>query len=306
MADKVDYQSAAIAALTAAEAEAPPEAPAAEAAAEPVEPVEGDEPAAEGTPPADPVKAEAPPAEPAKKDATKTWADVAREKAANRAAKAELAADRAKISRAEALLAAAESGDAMGLLAAAKIPWSAAAKQVIEGGKTDPKTDEKQPVNLEQEVAELKAEIRAGKAEKQMNAVLGQIKEKAGKYKYVSGLEAEKDVFDYLKAYHAETGEMPGDNLEESIEIACEAVELHLSKSGERWKKVLTDPGSGDKKDLKSASPSGTASKQAARTLTNDVGSGPRGSDPAKPKVLKTEDDYRSAALAAFLAQSPE
>lgn len=303
-AEKASYQEAAIAALTAAEAgetppateETPPaaEEPVAEAAEEPSEEGEGEE---------KPPEAEKPPEEKPKPKAEKTWEEIAREKAKNREAAKELAAEKARLARADALIAAAESGDALGLLAAAKIPWSKAAKQVLEGGRAEEPAPEKaEPqTKLEKEVAELKAELQQRRYAEAKTKFMGQIKEIGKDFKYVSGLEAEDDVFQFMDDYYRKTGEQLGDSIEESIQIACEAVERDLSKKGQRWSKVLTDTGSANKAEGKQASPS-TASKQV-RTLTSDTGSGPRSVNPVKNQSgPKSEADYRNDALKAFLA----
>lgn len=306
--EKASYQEAAIAALTAAEAgETPPAAPEEPAAEAPEAPPAAEEPASEGEEPESDEK----PAEQAEKPeekkpakAEKTWEEIAREKAKLREERQASAAEKARLTRAEALLQAAESGDALGLLAAAKIPWSKAAKQVLEGGKAEepaPEADEKPASKLEREVAELKAELQAAKYEKAKTKLMDKIKETGQGFKFVSGLEAENEVFDFMDAYYRKTGEQLGDSLEESIQIACEAVDRDLAKKGDRWKKVLISGGSENKGEGKPAVPS-TASKQV-RTLTNDTGSGPRSVNPVKTQSgPKSDSDYRNDALKAFLA----
>lgn len=316
MADKVDYQNAALAALTAAESGQPvpePETPPAdESAGEIVETTEEPDGKLEAPKPDEAEEKEEKPAEPPPPDKkAKTWEEIAREKAKVRAEKEALARDADRVRRAEALLQAAESGDAMGLLAAAKIPWSKAAKQVIDGGKSDPTEPEKKAPesDLAAQVAELKAELQAAKVEKAKGNLLTKIKEKASasdQFKFVAGLEAESQAMDYMVRYFNETGENLGETLEESIEIALSAVEQNLSKTGERWKKVLIPAGSENKGNGKPASPSVTSSKPVAKTLTHDTGSGPKGSTPVKPKGPKSTEDYQSEALASYLAASPE
>lgn len=310
MSDKVDYQSAALAALTSAESgEAAPPAEVPGTTNGAVDSLEGNTAVEEtGEEPDGKLEAAAPPkVEPKKIE--KTWQQIAADKAKLREEKKAMEANRSNDTRAQAMLQAAQAGDAMGLLAAAGIPWSAAARQVIEGGRTDPnKQQEPKEPDIREEMRALKAELQQAKTEKAKNGILDQIRGKAkadGRFKYTTGLEAEHEAFEFLRQYHAETGELPGENLDESIEIALEAVEQNLAKTGEKWSKVLTKGGSGDTRNNATASPSGTASQQAARTLTNDAGSGPRSAS-AKPKVLKSTEDYQSEALANLLAASAD
>lgn len=320
MSDKQNYQSAALAALTAAESgELPPEpetapAPEGETRSEDVveveadgklEAVEEDQPDAEEKPE---VKAE-PKAEPEKP----SWEEIARKKREEREAKKAAEQSNALSIKAKAMVAAAESGDAMGLLAAAGISWSQAAKQVIDGGKADQKApakkdDDENP--LVREVRELKAKIADREAREQTQGFLSKIKTAASaaaeKFVFVSELGAEEEVFGFLQRYAAETGELPGNNVDESIEIALEAVEAQHRKKAEKYKNGLTKLGSGNKTDLKKAAPSTASKSQVATTLTNDAGSGPRASVPAKPKVLKATEDYQRDALASLLAASAE
>lgn len=249
--------------------------------------------------------------EPEKKDPPKDWEKIAREKAeARRKAEAEKLSQADQI-KANALLEAARSGDAMSLLTAAGIPWSAAAQQVINGGKAadkkaDPeKQDGKELSPIEKELAEVKAELQAQKYERSKAKVMDQIKTIAGsKAPLVRALEAEDEVFAFLDQYVRETGEKPAETLEESIEIACEAVEMRHRKKGEKYRDALTKLGSGNNKDPKQATPS-TASNKVAKTLTNDTGSGPRSVSPVKTKVARSEEDYRLEAL-KVLESGPE
>lgn len=305
--DSSSYQEAAVAALSSEAAPANEDiAPSEESAPEPeaaiveteeepdghLEPVEGEK------------KAEAAPAkeEPPKKD----WEKIAKEKAAARVK----AAEEAEAPKMKALLAAAKAGDAMSLLAAAGIPWSAAAQQVIDGGKVEAKKQEQQSEpesDIQKELREIKAELNARKYTEAKGKLMDKIKEAAtASAPFVAGLEAEEEVFEFLDRYYRETGEQPGETLEESIEIACEAVEQKLRKKGEKWKNVLTNPGSGNTRNgSKQVSPS-AASNRVAKTLTNDTGAGPRSVNPAKPKVAKTEQDYREETLKVLLGSSPE
>lgn len=330
MADKQNYQSAALAALTAAEGgELPPEpenAPTPEGETRSDEIVETDvdgklesvEESDDGEGDGAPKEDKPPAPKPEEKQPSKvekTWEQIAKEKREAREARKAAEQANALGAKGKAMLAAAEAGDAMGLLAAAGISWSQAAKQVIDGGKADPKAPavkkpEEDENPLAKEVRELKAKIAEREAREQTQGFLSKIKSAAAaapdRFLFVSELEAEEEVFGFLQRYAAETGELPGDNVEESIEIALEAVEKQHRKKAEKYQKGLTKLGSGNKSDPKKAAPSTASKQQVATTLTNDAGAGPRSVNPAKPKVPKTEKDYQSAALASLLAASAD
>jgi hypothetical protein len=300
-----DKEAAFSAALKLAEAPAPapeaaPEAGAAPDAPPAPNPDQENSPDAEsevepeGETPAAPAKAEPPkPADPPKPDkVTKSLEDVAREKAALRAERQALAKDKERAARAEALLAAAEKGDAMSLLTAAKIPWNAAAKQVLEG-VPDKKPEPAEVTPAEKRIAALEQELNQQKAQARRSEVLGQIKDLAKsdtKFKFVAGLGAEQQALNWLENYYAQTGELPAENLSESLAVACEAVENHLSREADRWRPLLGSAAAGSPA-VKQVVPPKAVSQQAAKTLTNDTGSGPKAA-PVNKRVPKSQDDY--------------
>jgi hypothetical protein len=292
----IDREALMSAALKLAEAP-PPEAPPAADAAAPAEPELADsdgklEPADEPEKPAAPALA-------IKADkVTKTLEDVAREKSALRAERAALAKDKDRAARAEALLEAAEKGDAMRLLTAAKIPWNAAAKQVLEGVPDKAPAPAGEPSAAERRIEALERELAQNKAQANRIAVLTKVHDQAKsdpKFKFVAGLDASERALQYLERFHAETGELPGQTLDESIELALEAVENQLSREADRWRPLLGS-GATSAPAAKPAVSKVAVSQQAPKTLTNDTGSGPKPA-PGNTRAPKTEDEYRADAL---------
>lgn len=303
MKPAIDYVAAATAVAEAApvpevsaETAAPAEAVAESAAAEPGETAEVAAPAAETkvAPVADKV--------------TKTLADVAAAKADLRREREALDAESGPI---KAVIQALKTRDAMALLAAANIPWSEAARQVLEGtGAKPPKAaakDDDEPTGLKAEVAELRNRLAARDAAEgraKVSAKIGTLVKDNPKFRHVDKMEATDQVLAFIEHYHKETGELPGATPEESFEIAAEAVEQHLAKEAKRWAKVL--PGSsGDatKPISKSEVPAAEATSQQAKTLSNTTGSGPKTAPVASKKTVKTPEQYQQEVLNALAAQ---
>ncbi len=231
--------------------------------------------------------------------------DLAREKAAFRQ---EREAAKAEISEARAMRDAAQKGDAMALLAAARIPWSQAARQVLEGhGKPEAKAPAQEEVDpRDARLAALEKEIATTKERAARADLMGQLKERTtgGKYPHLAAMEAEPEALSYIEQYFKETGELPGKTLDETLEIALEAVETAKAKEAKRWEGVLTKLRPGAVVPVsKSVVPAvGAVSQLAAKTLTNNVGSGPQSSS-AAPKKPRTDEEYRLAAIEALTAQ---
>ncbi len=296
MADQPDYRALTLAALEAEPAE--PEAPVADPAAPPA-------PVADPAAPAEPAKADEKKVEPEapKSRFEKSFEDLVREKAALRKQADELKAKDGSIARDQRLMDAVKSGDAMAVLAAAGIPWSKAAQQVI-GADGKPEAPAEDPVkSLAAEVAELKAELASKNRTENRNNFLAQAKalaaKEAEKFPYTAGLGEEESALHYIEAYFKENQELPIPNdLPGSLELAMEATENRLRKDAERFSKVkgLTPAGEPGKKDLKPVVPP-VVRDSAGKTLTNSTGSGPRGSSGNQPPVRKSEEDYRKAAL---------
>lgn len=308
MNNPTDYLAAAIAVANApADSAAPAGEPAGAApdqgALEAAEPAE----AAESEPEEGEAEPEKPAAAPPKPDKiTKSLADVAAAKAELRRERAALDAEAGPV---KAVLQALKTRDAMALLAAANIPWSEAARQVLEGTGTKP--PKKQAAESEDEdprdarIAALEQENAANKANATKAKVLGAVSalvKDNEKFNHIAKLGEESRVLEYIERYHAQTGELPGETLEESLTIAAEAVEVQLKKEAARWQKVL-QPASGAATLLpKAAVPAAEATSKQAKTLTNSTGSGPK-TAPVTSKAPKSPEDYQRAALEALSAQ---
>lgn len=307
MAEKTNYQAAAIAALEAmpedGNAAETPEAPAPEAKA-----TEEETPVADSV--ADSAKAEVPEktsekVEPPKK----SFADLAKEKADARARKAQADAQEAELREARALIEFARKGDAVGLLTAAKIPWSKAASQVL-GGKTEEEPEKPAPdteiAKLREELNGFKEEARQARNAAKLAEVRAQaadlVKKGGDKYLFVAEHDAAADAVDFVRQYYSETGELPGETLEESLQIGLEAVEADLAKKADKWEKALAKKKGVVTNTTKQEVTSVAASKKAAQTLTNNTASGPRTGETAKK--AKSELDYRKAAEALVLDEA--
>jgi hypothetical protein len=129
---------------------------------------------------------------------------------------------------------------------------------------------------LRAEVAVLKQERQAEKSAKLRSEALSKAKDAIkGKHKLVETMEAEEKVLAYIETYWRQTNEMPGENFEESIEIAAAAVEKELTTEAEKWRKALTpatpEPSVTDGASGKAPAGTGTTGK----TLTNSSASAP-------------------------------
>jgi hypothetical protein len=236
----------------------------------------------------------------------KSYDDIARQQAAIRKDREALAAEKTELASARSLAEAAKRGDAMALLAAAKIPWSKAAKQVLEGHGVEVPDDEEPeadaPTALRQEVDQLKARLAARDAADTqaqfMNALQTKLKEGGDKFKLVAARKAEMQAVRFISDFYNETGRLPGEDFDETMEIALEAVEARLVKERDSWAPLLTSAsGAVTVPASKSAVPAGAVSQQAPKTLTNSSGSGPKGAPSNSPSKLKTDEDYIAAAL---------
>lgn len=262
-------------------------------------PAKTPEVAAPAEPEAKPVEK---PAEPAKSRAEVSMEAVAAGKAALRKEREAMEAEYAPYKE---LAAAKKSGSAMAVLAAAGISWKDAAREVLEGGAgpAAQKPEKDEPSPLAAEVAELRNKLAAREAAetkaKVSTQVAALIKDNP-KFKHISGLDAGDEVLSYIERYHRETGELPGQTLAESLEIAAEAVEGHLAKEAQRWAKVLPASSAPVTTPAKAEVPAEATSKQA-KTLTNSTGSGPLTATVAKKP--KSPEEYRQAALDALSAQ---
>lgn len=125
--------------------------------------------------------------------------------------------------------------------------------------------------SLRQEIQALKQERENEKMQTTRSQVLGQMKNilaDSPKFSTINALGDFEGVEKVLIDFHAMHGSLPGDTLEESVQIAAEQYEAQLKKEAEKWRKVLTPPASSVPvvSGAPAKPPAGTASP---RTLTN-------------------------------------
>lgn len=301
---QADFQKDAVTLLESQPAEEATETPAEPESADQETP-EADE--AQETEPeeAQPEQKDEPEVKPDKK--ALSYAELAKQKAEIRARERAVRESEQRSAKAAALAAAAESGDAMALLSAAGIPWRKAADQVL-GGKDEEKPAAKPETaeysELKKEVEALKAERNYNKQQEKRRELLGNmtkiVKADSVKFAFVEEFEAQDEALQFVERYYAENGELPGEDLDESIQIGLEITEKKYADEAEarvnKLQKALTKKKSGvkntGKQEVLSAS-----SKSATKTLTNSTGSGPA-SRSEKPKARSTEEYQRAALLA--------
>jgi len=234
--------------------------------------------------PAAPEKAEAPKeaapeAKPKAED--KSFEKLLREKAALRPFME--ASKGLQVDELKALAQAKAAKDPMAALKALGFKY----EDVAEKAAGLPPEKKPEAPNENPDLAALKAEVAALKAERQQETTnklrteaLGKAKEAVkGKFKHVEALEAEEKVLAYIESYWRQAGELPGDSFEDSIDIAAAAVEKELAKEAERWKKVLTpanpEPTVGAEGARNASAGQGTTGTTSARTLTNSSATAP-------------------------------
>jgi hypothetical protein len=228
-------------------------------------------------PPAAEVAKEAP-KEAAKRPEEKGFEKLMREKAALRPYQE--VAKTLPVESLQALAKAKAAGDPMAALKALGFSYA----DVAEKAATTPppskavEAEEESPTvaALKAQVAELRQERQAEKSAKLRTEALEKAKEAIkGKHKMVEGMGAEDKVLAYIEAYWQQTQEMPGENFEESIEIAAAAVEKELEKEAEKWRKVLTpaNPVPNVTDGASGKAPAGTGTP--GKTLTNSSASAP-------------------------------
>ncbi len=232
---------------------------------------------------------------------TKSFEDLAREKAAFRAEKEKLATGRATT-----LEAAAAKRDAIALLEAAGIPWKEAAEQILSSPGEKPRKEE--PDARDTRLAALEQELASRREQEGREKVLSKLSARVAadpvKFKYVSGLKAEREAIGFLEQYYKDTGEMPGASPEESMEIALEAIETHHAKMAKIYAPLTGASGAATVPASKTAVPAvGAVSQQAPKTLTNRTGAGPSSASPGSNKPKTSEDYVRAAIEAATTAQ---
>jgi hypothetical protein len=241
------------------------------------------------------------------------------EKAALRKERESFAAERKEL---EALAAkGAKYADAktpMELLRAAGFSWKDAAEEMTglrPEGEEEPEKPTKQKgeklklEDIDPEAAKDLAEFRAERARKHETEVRAKLTdvakahaEKGGeKFKFVAKLGEYDKALDFINEHFAKHGELPGATPTEAMEIALTYVEANLRKEAEKWKGVLTggqDDGTQESADeaVRESAVSQAESDRAvsSKTLTNTSGGRPTNNS----KQPSSPEEYRAAALA--------
>lgn len=181
--------------------------------------------------------------------------------------------------------------------------------EAIKGGAKEAAPKQQDPMSTS--IAELQAKIQRLEeeriAEKETAArknVLSLAEQRAEKFPLVQGLGAHEKALDYVMDYHRRTGELPGETIEDSLDIALEAVNANLVKEKERWQKVLTSekPAVSVTDKAPESTPEVAPSENAPKTLSNSMtGQKPA---PAPKKAAITPEDLRADALSFLRSQN--
>lgn len=229
---------------------------------------------------------------------------LAREKAALREQQRTLREQAALLEEAKTLKQAKEAGDPLAILKASGWEWDDVVAH-LTGQKRDPNKAPAPKTN--DEIAQLRAEVMAMKAEKQQAQLMDTIGKaiSTSEFRYVKELATPAQVYAELDAYHRQNGELPipGD-FEASVALVLEAAETNLKGTAERFKKVMGltgAPASGSVAGAVAAQGAVSRSSElsSSPTLSNSHDGAPRATTPtAKPQ---TPEEYRAAALQALV-----
>ncbi len=242
---------------------------------------------------------------------------LAREKAEMRKQTESLKAREAKVAKFEMVEKAVANNDAIGALAILGIKYSTLAKQKINGAAEE----EEEPDDIGAKSfdgAALMEEVRALREESRERKIASQNADLQASVKNVVKASAERfpniaadpdlarDVVDYMINFVKQTGSPPGETLDESIQLAAEAVEAREEKQAQKY---LKRKGLTNVKPLDNAPSAGTKSAgvpttseqvKKSKTLTNSHASTPRA---VGSTTAETPEDYRAKALAILEAQ---
>lgn len=238
----------------------------------------------------------------------KSFDVLAREKAALRKEREEAKAEKAELAKYRTLDLAVKNKDPMGVLAALGLPYSTLVDQ-LTGRKTEEKPSEAQTASKKEEeyLQRIEALEQARKEEKyqrDVQALDSQIEKLALSKKDKFKLSTSEDDFaagvrDYLLNHIKETGSPPGEDLEESIEMALEAIEAKFEAQAAKWRKKLGLTAAEMSNTITKAESAAESVKSVttkSKTLSNSHASAPV----ASPTKLSSSTDYRKAALEAL------
>lgn len=231
---------------------------------------------------------------------------LAREKAELRKREDALKAAEGRVGKLETIERLAAAGDGLGVLAALGVKYSAFVKQKLEQGAADEEPEAEAPPPSS-DIATLREEVRALREESRQrklkegdtvlrSAVTDFVKTAAEKFPNIAAdVDLAKDVVEEMIRFTKETGNPPGDTLEESIQMAAEAVEEREEKA---LQKRLNRRGLTAARALGDASPVVTKSAveptasevvKKSKTLTTSHATAPRsvGSTSVEPDELR-------------------
>ncbi len=203
---------------------------------------------------------------------------------------------------AQAIAKAIQAGDPVSLLAAAGMTHSQYNNRLLGNLEREEKGSAKEePPN---EVAALKAEVEALRRDREAerlagtrNQMLGQMKtilKDDPKFKTINGLGDYEGVEATLIRYHNQHGALPGNTLEESVQLAAELYEYELRQHAEKFRPYLTgesQPAVVTEKRAPESQPA--AGMVANRTLTN--------ANTTAPAVPRTIPKTRQEILQALI-----
>lgn len=195
------------------------------------------------------------------------------------------------------------------LLMAKGFSYDDATRQLLKGEYKEAAKKEPEESEVIKEVRQLKqqlAEERAQSTRQEIqNKIMSYAKANADKFPFTAAKQAEHLAFQYLREYVAETNELPGKDIEESIALSFQAVEADLEKEITAAANILTKvrkpaisvPGSNEKAVQTAASGQATQ-----KTLTNSLVS--PGKPAREPAVPRTAEEYQQAAVALLESQT--
>lgn len=217
---------------------------------------------------------------------------LAREKKELRAREEKLKAAEGRLSKYETVERLAAAGDGLGVLAALGVKYSGFVKQQLEKGAPDDEDDAPPPADdqlagIRAELQQLREESRQRKLKEGDQVLRGAVndfvKTAAEKFPNIAGdPDLAKDVVEEMIRFTKETGAPPGDTLEESIQMAAEAVEEREEKALQKRLKrrgLTASTAAGDAVPAGTKSAVETAPSEVAKkskTLTTSHASAPR------------------------------
>lgn len=181
--------------------------------------------------------------------------------------------------------------------------------EAIKGGAKEAAPKAQDPMGSS--IAELQAKIQRLEEERTVEKetvarknVLSLAEQRAEKFPLVQKLGAHEKALEYVMDYHRRTGELPGESIEDALDVALEAVNANLLKEKARWQNVLTSekPAASVPDKAPESTPEAAPSENAPKTLSNAMtGQKPA---PAPKKAATTPEDLRADALSFLRSQN--